>query len=218
VKKSAENSQKFSDQGLDAADIGARLREMRKKEPKQDQRQAAEIAGSSLRAWGDYENGKRMVPLEIASRFAQARGVDLFWIITGKDYSEHESPLEIDIPIYSNVSAGPLTFSFDDVGVIGQLRSDIKDLNVFALQVKGESMSPEIQNGDIILCNPNKPFVSGKLYVVVADDDSATVKRVYSRGGKFELLATNPEFETRIISEQELIRCDRVVEIRRKVH
>lgn len=121
------------------------------------------------------------------------------------------------VPIVHNVHAGPLTLGIADEQVIGWTwSSNMNDKDLFALEVKGASMAPQIDDGDLVICAPRRPFIQGKLYVVVMKSSEATIKRVFRRPGRYELVPVNPEFESRIVDEEDVIRLDRVVEVQKK--
>ncbi len=74
----------------------------------------------------------------------------------------------------------------------------------------------KISEGDLVVCAPMKPFISGKIYVIVTDDSEATVKQVWRKEGGYELVARNPEFATIHLPDEKVMKLIRVVEITRK--
>lgn len=142
-------------------------------------------------------------------------GADVIYIITG---AHPVSNIELkEIPIVHDVKAGSPILGFADIEKIGTMFTmNTKDKDLFALRVQGNSMEPEISEGDLVVCAPLKPFVSGKIYVVVTDESEATVKQVWRKGGGYELVARNPEFPTTLLPDGKVIRLIRVVEVLRK--
>ena len=68
----------------------------------------------------------------------------------------------------------------------------------------GESMSPTIIPGDILVCKPGEAWEDGQV-VVVNYSDSDTVKRIYrTRDGGIDLRADNPAFETLHFSPEKI--------------
>ena len=94
--------------------------------------------------------------------------------------------------------------------------SNMNDKDLFSLRIRGSSMEPEISEGDLVVCAPNKPFVSGKVYVVVTDESEATVKQVWRKSNGYELVARNPEFPMLFLPDEKVIRLRRVIEVMRK--
>lgn len=76
----------------------------------------------------------------------------------------------IDIPLLSWVQAGEMTGYDDRYPYPGcsdeYISTDIKGEHLFALRVKGESMSPKFLEGDIVIVNPDAQVNSGDFIVV----------------------------------------------------
>ena len=72
--------------------------------------------------------------------------------------------------------------------------------DTFVLRVRGTSMEPKFQEGDLIYVDPNVSADHGKYVVVQLDDsDEATFKQLIIEGGKKYLKALNPDWPDRII-------------------
>jgi len=97
------------------------------------------------------------------------------------------------IPLIGNVAAGEPIFaeeSYDTyLDIDGDCRVD------YALRVKGDSMYPTYQDGDVIYIR-QQPDVSPGQVAVVLVDDSATLKHVYHdrRTGEVSLVSDNPDY------------------------
>ncbi len=72
--------------------------------------------------------------------------------------------------------------------------------DAFVLRVRGQSMAPKFQDGDLIFVDPQVAPSDGK-YVVVRLEDSqeATFKQLIVEGGRQYLQAVNPDWPNRII-------------------
>lgn len=57
------------------------------------------------------------------------------------------------------------------------IESDIKGEHNFALRVKGDSMEPEFNDGDIIIVSPTAKAVTGDYVVAKNDEEEATFKQ-----------------------------------------
>jgi len=200
-------------------EIGKRLRELRGKPPKLSQAEAAAIAGVSARTWYDYERGESSPGIEALERYAINRNVSLYYLLSGEEASPHGEPLEVDIPVLDHIPAGPITMGFGEYGILGYIRSEVRDPKAFALIVSGFSMSPEIQEGDVVIVSPLEPFVNGKIYATVTTKGEHSLKRVRrdEKAKAYALLPTNKEFPTLYIPENEILRLVRVVEVRRNL-
>jgi repressor LexA len=76
---------------------------------------------------------------------------------------------------------------------------------VFMLRVKGDSMIGDgILDGDQVIVVPyqGKLKADGEVVVALIDKD-ATVKRLYKQGETYRLESSNPQYESRLIREQD---------------
>jgi SOS-response transcriptional repressor LexA len=124
------------------------------------------------------------------------------------------TPEQTHVPIVSTIGAGSLSFGFADEDIIEWIwTSLVKDKDVFGLKVKGNSMFPQILEGDYVLCAPARQFINGKIYAVVCGDSEHTVKIVYKEKGGYRLVPNNPEYESVFVPEEEMIKLVRVVQV-----
>ncbi len=69
----------------------------------------------------------------------------------------------------------------------------------FALEVEGESMKDAgILDGDIVIVKKSNTARNNQIVVALVDQDEATLKRLYKSGQQVELIAENPDFETKV--------------------
>ena len=72
---------------------------------------------------------------------------------------------------------------------------DLNDPNAFGVEVRGDSMSPRYEEGDIVICSPQKKWKSGDYCVVVTLDDEAVVKRITDEGDNLILSSVASGFD-----------------------
>lgn len=193
--------------------IGKKLAELRKLPPKMSQAEAAKLVGVSTRTWGAFEACETSPKEEVLKKFAESRGMTLESLLGHRDENAHRRT----IPIYATIHAGSLTQWIPDEPEIGRLELDVTEADAYSLLVHGSSMSPEIQEGDIIVLSPRAPFLNGKVYAVISGDSEHSLKRVrYDTSAKaYALIPSNREFPTVYIPEQQIIKLIRVMESRR---
>jgi len=69
--------------------------------------------------------------------------------------------------------------------------------DIFALQVKGDSMIDEdIRDGDIVICRKITTASNGQLVVAIVDEDNATLKRFYKEEEEVRLQPANDAYQT----------------------
>lgn len=93
----------------------------------------------------------------------------------------------------------------------------------FLATVSGDSMYPQFQDGDEILClRCSDMGVSGRIGIMLLGGDEATVKRIEYKPGEdwIDLIPINPEFKPRHIEGVDLEQCrvvGRVIKVIRTV-
>jgi repressor LexA len=101
---------------------------------------------------------------------------------------------KIRIPILGRVPAGqPLEAIADVEDYLAVDEAIAKSAN-FALRVKGDSMFPEINDGDVVLVQSTSVAQNGEVVVATVDDNEATVKRLRRAGGDVYLQPANPAY------------------------
>jgi repressor LexA len=124
-------------------------------------------------------------------------------------------PPPVLVPLLGRVQAGALTTASQDIEGHVPVRSRRSAMDLFALRVRGASMSGAgILDGDVVIVRRQPTAASGDIVVALVGDE-ATVKRLRLRGERAELHPENPAFETIMPAAHELILLGKVVEVRR---
>jgi len=76
--------------------------------------------------------------------------------------------------------------------------------NMILIDVYGNSMEPELKDGDTVLIDTSKKeILAGSIYAV-GIDDTIMVKRIEKHPGKLVLMSDNKEYETIYLSQSEM--------------
>lgn len=91
----------------------------------------------------------------------------------------------------------------------------------FGLKIKGDSMTPNICNGDIVIVRKQQDAESGEIVIATINGQDAVCKRLRKYEGGIELISNNPtylpmEFSNKEVSEKPVRVIGKVVELRRK--
>ena len=181
------------------------------------QQELAERTGISRSAISMYETGKREPDLETFEIFADFYNVDMN-TLTGKIVtfpSPRVAEEVVSIPIIGDVAAGYdhiANEEYDGEAVEIPLPwlhgRQVKDF--FALRVKGDSMYPQYQNGDVVVVLKQATMNrSGEVGVVVYEDSNATLKKIeYVMGEDWmRLIPINPQFPPILVENEALEHC-----------
>lgn len=93
--------------------------------------------------------------------------------------------------------------------------------NFFGLQIHGDSMIPNICDGDVVIVRQQEDAETGDIVIATVNGTDATCKRLRKYKDGIELIANNPTYEPMDFSNQEIIEkpvriIGKVVELRRK--
>lgn len=84
------------------------------------------------------------------------------------------------------------------------LRNKGRPDDMVLMDIFGDSMEPEIKDGDMILVDQSQTdILSGAIYAV-GIDDTIMVKRLEKRPGKLALISENLKYETIFLKEREM--------------
>lgn len=214
--------------------IGTRIKEARI-EKDLTQKQLAAKVGIKQPTLSELERGDSAGTTMVAS-FAAALGVNALWLETGK--GEKHAPQELKKVIAVDeddksfiqirkvklrLSAGITGFLPDqDVGddssiSIPRKWIEAKGLfaeNLLAVKVRGESMSPSLNEGDTVVINTADIKPSDGIVFAVNYEGEAVIKRLSRDAGEWWLISDNPDqrkYHRKICRGNECIIIGRVV-------
>lgn len=112
------------------------------------------------------------------------------------------------IPIYESVSAGfgssAQDYIIDYMPMF--IESDSEAEETLGIKVKGNSMYPKIEDGDIVQVRKQSTVDNGRVAVVLIDGEDALVKRFYHEGNRIVLKSFNPEYPPRYFEREDMNR------------
>ncbi len=119
------------------------------------------------------------------------------------------------IPLLGQVQAGHLTTAVEECSGYLPIHSRLPAGDLFALQVRGESMTGVgIMPHDIVIVRRQPTADPGEIVVALVEDE-ATVKTLRRREGRYLLQPENPEFDPIVPEDGALVLLGKVVEVRR---
>lgn len=119
------------------------------------------------------------------------------------------------VPLVGQVQAGDLTTAVEDPEGLVAVHSELSSEELFALRVRGESMTGAgIMPGDIAIVRWQEQADNGDVVVALVEDE-ATIKVLRTRGKKVVLEPKNPAFEPILPDPSKLTILGKVIEVRR---
>lgn len=180
--------------------LGKMLREMRKN-AQLTQSDVANLLGVTQQAVGKWEKEAASPDPETLLRLAGIFNVSVDELLGRPGVVEIQP--EILVPILGTVRAGYGALAYEEEQ--GREPANVRDPeSYFYLLVKGDSMEPRIQNGDLALVRRQPVLDDGDLGVVVFGQGEGTLKLFRRKGNAVVLQPFNPAYESVILSGEEL--------------
>ncbi len=150
---------------------------------------------------------------------------DLFALLDGKVSIEQDRALTtkgVKIKVLGRVAAGIPIEAITDVIDTEEISEELaKTGEFFGLRIKGDSMTPAICNGDVVIVRQQDDAENGDTVIATVNGTDAVCKRLRKYKEGIELLSNNPsyapmEFNNKDINERPIRIIGKVVELRRK--
>ena len=201
-----------------------RLKQLRK-ERNINQRELSECIKVAPSTISMYENGQREPNFEVLEVLADFFNVDMNYLLGKTDKTTKliiDKPQGLKIPVLGTVAAGIPISAVEDILDYEEVPQSWENQGeFFGLKIKGDSMYPTLENGDVVIVKKQSTADNGDTVIVMVNGDDATCKR-YERSETGIMLipnnnAYNPVFYTNEeIEALPLTIIGKVVELRRK--
>ncbi len=181
---------------------------------------AAELSrmtGLTQVAIRNYMRGIKVPNAQALVKLSRALNTTTDYLLSGTPRRPDRIPLLSKIPAGDPVlwTDGEYPASFGDEYLD---RGDVTDPNAYALIVDGDSMSPRINSGDIVIISPNTPATNRSIAAVAIKGEERTLKTVvYLPGQKVLLQPENTAFEPQVLEERDVVILGRVIERRERL-
>ncbi len=143
---------------------------------------------------------------------------------TTADYLLSGTPRRPDrIPLLSKIPAGdPVLWTDGEYPAhFGEEfldRGDVTDPNAYALIVDGDSMTPRINSGDIVIISPNTAVTNRSIAAIAIKGEERTIKTVVFLPNEHVLLQpANAAYEPLVLAQRDVVLLGKVVERREKL-
>lgn len=186
-----------------------------------------DVASRTVQRW---EGGSQVPDSNYLIKLAKYTNVRPEWLLTGDGEMHH--PLQpkgkvipfnedallrkvtmVDLPLLSTVPAGKTAAIFHPEYVEKYITVDnIKDPRAFALIVKGRSMSPMIEDGDIVVVSPQQEVRSGDICVIRVNDEDV-LKKIKIDDEFVHLIPINTSFEPISVRKRDVMFLWKVVRV-----
>lgn len=197
------------------------------------QAELVELTGIGKSSISTYLRGSYIPKQKNIYKMAKALNVNEAWLM-GEDvdptrqnaYSEPSDSSLVTIhyagPVAAHFNATP-DDAYEQRTIPAEWIGRRRPEDFFLATVSGDSMYPQFQDGDEILClRCSDMGISGRIGIMLLGGDEATVKRIEYKPGEdwIDLIPINPEFKPRRIEGVDLEQCrvvGRVIKVIRTV-
>lgn len=158
-----------------------RLKELRKANHI-TQKEIADMFGISPSAVSFWESGKNNIDWRCATTLAEKFHVTPEYLLGETDIIDSASiqaPAAVRIPVIGTIRAGIPLAAIEDIEDWEEIPADMAKKGEFvALRVKGDSMLPDIKDGDVAIIRRQESIENGQIAAVIVNGDDATIKKV----------------------------------------
>lgn len=169
------------------------------------QKDLAKIVGRAPSAISGWATGKFEIDNDSLFILSDYFGVSIDYIL-GKTSAPTPRKKGVKIPVLGEVAAGIPLDAIEDIIDYEEIPEDLaKTGDFFGLRIKGDSMSPRMLDGDVVIVRKQNDVESGEIAIVLVNGDSATCKKVVKHDNGITLIANNPAvYEPHFFTMQEV--------------
>lgn len=182
--------------------------------------QLSESLGISYSTISDWINGKAYPRIDKIEMMANYFGINKSDLV--EEHFMEEKPQGLQIPVLGNVAAGIPISAVEDILDYEEIPQSWESQGeFFGLRIKGDSMEPRMESGDVVIVRQQSDANSGDTVIVLVNGDDATCKRLQKTDNGIMLVSTNPKYPPMFYSNEDIrtkpvVILGKVVELRQK--
>lgn len=188
--------------------FGAKLKKCRK-DMSLSQKEFGQKIGVAESTVSLYESNKRFPDADTLKKISALFGVSLDYLLGNapdKEIQPKHAGRGIRIPVLGRVVAGIPIEAVEEILDYEEITPELAATGeFFALQVKGDSMLPKLEEGDVVIVKKQEDVETGDIAIVLVNGDEATIKQVKKVNGGIMLYGFNPDvYEPHFYSNQQI--------------
>ncbi|MGN8862944.1 LexA family protein [Dorea longicatena] len=187
---------------------------------RQDMCDALGVKYTTFTDWVKGNSYPRIDKIELMANYFGISKADLV-----EDHTKYESnslKKATTIKIYGRVAAGIPLEAIEDVIDEEEIPEELaRTGEFFGLRISGDSMEPDIHNGDTVIVKRQNDAESDEIVIALVNGDDGVCKRLKKYADSIALISLNPNYEPMYFSREEIDEkpvkiIGKVVELRRK--
>lgn len=187
---------------------------------KKERNDVCKDLGIKYTTFTDWVNGKTYPRIDKIEAMARYFGISKADLVEARNSSES---VGVMIPLLGRVAAGvPISAVENIIGQEEISRNTAIQGEFFALKIKGDSMSPYIMDGDIVVVRQQNTAESGDVVIALVNGHDGVCKKFRKLETGIALTSVNPAYDPMIFDHREIDSIPvyimgKVIEIRRSV-
>ncbi|MDY5439410.1 MAG: XRE family transcriptional regulator [Eubacteriales bacterium] len=182
------------------ATFGERLKELRKSNHL-TQQTLAEMLNVDRTTVVKWESDKNLANQDILDFLCDKFGVTLDYLLGRNNILIKNNWINV----YGSIAAGIPLEAIVDITDREEITEEMaKSGEYFALSIKGNSMSPRIQDGDVVILKKQEKVENGEIAAVLVNGNEATLKKIKILDNGLALIPLNPEYETMFYTSEQV--------------
>ena len=201
------------------SNVGQRIFEARKRR-KISRKEIADFLQVHETTIKRYEDGNtKKLPTDRLEKIAKYLNTSIEYLM---GWEEEQKPQGVKIPVLGTVAAGMPISAVEDILDYEEIPQSWQNQGeFFALKIKGDSMEPRMESGDVVIVKQQSDANSGDTVIVLVNGDDATCKKLEKTDNGIMLVSTNPKYPPMFYSLQDIqakpvVILGKVVELRQK--
>lgn len=157
------------------------------------QNQLSKILGVSESTVGKWILEKSLPRMGVIQKLSEHFNVPKSYFLERQESPAKAMTKGVRIPILGRVVAGVPLEAITDIEGYEEITPKMASLGeYFALRIKGHSMEPRIEDGEIVICKQQSDVESGDIAIVLVNGNEATCKQIKKSPEGITLIGFNP--------------------------
>ena len=201
------------------SNVGQRIFEARKRR-KISRKEIADFLQVHETTIKRYEDGNtKKLPTDRLEKIAKYLNTSIEYLM---GWEEEEKTQGLKIHVLGTVAAGIPISAVEDILDYEEVPQSWENQGeFFALKIKGDSMEPRMESGDVVIVKQQPDANSGDTVIVLVNGDDATCKKLQKTENGIMLVSTNPNYLPMFFTNEEIVTkpvviLGKVVELRSK--
>ena len=150
------------------------------------------VSTSTVSDWSTAKKYPRIDKIQAIADY-----LDIYKSELTEEYHNQRHNIDaIKIPVLGKVVAGIPIEAIEEILDYEEINLELaKTGDFFALQIKGDSMEPRMQEGDVVIVRKQETVDTGDIAIVLVNGDEATVKKIKILNDGIMLIPFNSKYD-----------------------